>query len=92
MIDSASGEVTAPVWAADLTLPVAGAERVGLGLPGRRTSPACRRARSCCMQRGGCGDFTKFLNAQAAGAGAIVYINEGNPAARRRTDPRVVHS
>ena len=46
LIDSASGDVTAPVWAADITLPVADAELVGLRLPGT-SSPACRRARSC---------------------------------------------
>ena len=38
------------------------------------------------MQRGGCGDFTKYLNAQAAGAGATIFINEGKPR-RHRSDP-----
>ncbi len=89
MIDSASGDVTAPVWAADLTLP----------------SPAPNSSDSACqaedftgmpqgaivlMQRGGCGELLKFQNAQAAGAGAIVYINEGNPGGPDdRVTPRV---
>jgi Zn-dependent M28 family amino/carboxypeptidase len=38
------------------------------------------------MQVGGCGDFTKYLNAQAAGAGATIFINEGSPG---NTDPPV---
>jgi hypothetical protein len=78
MIDSASGDVTGPVWAADLKIP----------------SPAPNTSTSGCeaadftgmpagaivlLQRGFCGELTKMLNAQAAGAGAIVYINEGNP-------------
>ena len=77
MVNSASGDVTAPVWAADLTIP----------------SPAPNTSTSGCeaadfagmpagaivlLQRGTCGELTKLLNAQAAGAGAIVYINEGN--------------
>jgi Peptidase family M28/PA domain len=89
MIDSASGDVTAPLWVADLTLP----------------SPAANSSDSACqvedfagmpagaivlMQRGGCGELLKFQNAQAAGAGAIIYINEGNPGGPdNRTDPRV---
>lgn len=89
MIDSASGDVTAPLWAADLTLP----------------SPAANSSDSACQaedfagmpqgavvlaQRGGCGELLKFQNAQAAGAGAIVYINEGNPGGPDdRLNPRV---
>ena len=78
MVNSPSGDITAPVWAADLTLP----------------SPAPNSSDSGCeaadfagmpagaivlVQRGTCGTLNKWLNAQAAGAGAIVYINEGNP-------------
>ncbi len=48
MVNSASGDMTAPVWAADLVDPVAGAEHVELRLRGRRLRRACRRARSCC--------------------------------------------
>src|SRR3954470_962498 len=78
MVNSASGDLTAPVWAADLTIP----------------SPAPNTSDSGCeaadfdgmpagaivlIQRGTCGILAKWLNAQAAGAGAIVFINEGNP-------------
>ena len=47
MVNSASGDVTGPVWAADLVLAVAGAEHVDLAAARRPTSPGCRRARSC---------------------------------------------
>ena len=40
------------------------------------------------LQRGTCGELAKLLNAQAAGAGAIVYINEGNAGVPGRVDPR----
>ena len=85
MVNSPSGDITAPVWAADLTLP----------------SPAPNSSDSGCeaadfagmpagaivlVQRGTCGTLSKWLNAQAAGAGAIVYINEGNPP--DRVDPQ----
>jgi hypothetical protein len=85
MVNSPSGDFTAPVWAADLTIP----------------SPAANTSDSACeaadfdgmpagaivlIQRGTCGELLKFLNAQAAGAGGIVYINEGDSPAR--TDPR----
>src|SRR5262245_60873004 len=87
MVNSASGDVTAPVWAADLVIP----------------SPAPNTSTSGCeaadftgmpagaivlLQRGFCGELLKFLNAQAAGAGAIVYINEGNAGIPGREDPR----
>ncbi|HEY6886595.1 MAG TPA: M28 family peptidase [Solirubrobacter sp.] len=87
MVESASGDITAPAWAADLTLP----------------SPAPNSSDSGCeaadfagmpagaivlLQRGTCGELTKMLNAQAAGAGAIVYINEGNVGVPGREDPR----
>ncbi len=87
MVNSPSGDITAPVWAADLTLP----------------SPAPNSSDSGCeaadfagmpagaivlVQRGTCGTLNKWLNAQAAGAGAIVYINEGNPGDPDRVDPQ----
>jgi hypothetical protein len=87
MVEPASGDITASVWAADLTLP----------------SPAPNSSDSGCeaadfarmpagaivlLQRGFCGELTKMLNAQAAGAGAIVYINEGNVGVPGREDPR----
>jgi len=75
---SPSGDVTAPVWAGDLTLP----------------SPAANTSTSGCeaadfvgmpqgaivlLQRGTCTFAVKWANAQAAGAGALVQINEGDP-------------
>ncbi len=87
MVNSASGDLTAPLWAADLTIP----------------SPAPNTSDSGCeaedfagmpvgaivlLQRGVCGELTKFLNAQTAGAGAIVYINEGNVGVPGREEPR----
>ena len=79
--------MTGPVWAADLVIP----------------SPAPNTSTSGCeaadfagmpagaivlLQRGTCGDLSKMLNAQAAGAGGIVYINEGNAGVPGREDPR----
>jgi hypothetical protein len=87
MVNSASGDLTAPVWAADLVIPS----------PAPNTSTSgCEAADFAGMpagaivliQRGTCGELTKWLNAQAAGAGAIVYINEGNAGVAGREDPR----
>ena len=47
MVNSPSGDLTAPVWAADLTLPSPGAELVGLGLRGGGLRRHAGRARSC---------------------------------------------
>ena len=84
MVNSASTDTTAPVWAADLVLP----------------SPAANTSTSGCeaadfagmpagaiviLQRGTCAFLQKWQNAQAAGAGGIVQINEGDSPAR--TDP-----
>ena len=87
MVNSASGDLTAPVWATDLVIPS----------PAPNTSTSgCEAADFAGMpagaivliQRGFCGELTKWLNAQAAGAGAIVYINEGNAGIPGREDPR----
>ena len=87
MIDSASGDVTGPLWAADLVIP----------------SPAPNTSTSGCeaadfagmpagaivmLQRGTCGELAKMLNAQAAGAGGHRLHQRGQrrrrPAARTR--------
>jgi hypothetical protein len=47
MVNSPSGDVTGPVWAADLSLAVSGGEHVDLGMRGGGLRRACRRARSC---------------------------------------------
>jgi hypothetical protein len=87
MVNSASGDVTGPVWATDLVIPspapntsTSGCEAADFdGMP---------KGAIVLIQRGFCGELTKWLNAQAAGAGAIVYINEGNVGVPGREDPR----
>ena len=87
MIDSASGDVTGPLWAADLVIPspapntsTSGCEAADFaGMPAGAIAM---------LQRGTCGELTKMLNAQAAGAAGIVYINEGNAGVPGREDPR----
>ncbi|MBE2320103.1 M28 family peptidase [Solirubrobacter sp. CPCC 204708] len=86
MINSPSTDVTGPVWAADLLIPSPA--------PNTSTS-ACQAADFAGMpqgaivliQRGGCGELTKFRNAYTAGAAGVVYINEG-VAAPGFEDPR----
>ena len=87
-INSPSGDLTAPVWAADLTIPSPAANTSDSGCQAEDFAGMPQGA-IVLMQRGFCGELTKILNAQAAGAGAIVYINEGNPGGPdNRTDPR----
>ena len=81
MVNSPSGDLTAPVWAADLTLP----------------SPAPNSSDSGCeaadfagmpagaivlIQRGTCAIVAKWLNAQAAGAGRDRVHQRGQPRPR----------
>ena len=88
MINSPSGDLTAPLWAADLTIPSPAANTSDSGCQAEDFAGMPQGA-IVLMQRGFCGELPKFLNAQAAGAGAIVYINEGNPGGPdNRTDPR----
>ena len=69
--------------------PVAGAEHLGLRLPARGLRRHAAGA-IVLLQRGTCGELSKMLNAQAAGAAGIVYINEGDPGStpRRPGSPR----
>jgi hypothetical protein len=82
MIGTGFGDVTAPLFAVDLLVP----------------SPAPSASNSGCeaadfagfvpgdialIQRGTCSFATKVLNAEAAGAAAVLIFNEGNPG---RTD------
>ena len=88
MVNSASGDVTAPVWAADLTIPSPAANTSDSGCQ-TTDFDGMPQGAIVLLQRGGCGELLKMLNAQSAGAGAIVYINEGNPGGPdNRTDPR----
>ena len=45
----------------------------------RRTSPAFPAGAVALVQRGTCGFNVKVLNAQAAGASAVIVMNEGQP-------------
>jgi hypothetical protein len=94
MIDSASGDVTGPVWAADLTIPSPAANSSDSGCQ-TTDFDGMPQGAIVLLQRGVCGELAKMLNAQAAGAGAIVYINEGSPdgsgppgSPTNRADPR----
>ena len=87
MVNSASGDVTAPVWAADLTLPSPAPNSSDSGCEAADVAGMPAGA-IVLLQRGTCGELAKMLNAQAAGAGAIVYINEGNAGVPDRVDPR----
>ena len=81
---SYSIDVTAPVWAIDLALPPVG--------PPNTSTSGCQDADYTGMpegaiiivQRGTCTFADKFLRADASGAAAMVFINEGQPG---RTDP-----
>ena len=79
-----SVDVTAPVWAIDLALPAVG--------PANTSTSGCQDADYAGMpagaiiivQRGTCPFADKFLRADASGAAAMVFINEGQPG---RTEP-----
>jgi hypothetical protein len=75
MVNSPSGDVTAPVWAADLKLPSPGGSTSGCEAADFAGMP---KGAIVLLQRGTCLFVDKWTNAQAAGAGAIVQINEGN--------------
>src|SRR4051812_46538440 len=77
MVNSASGDVTAPVWAADLTIPSPAANSSDSGCEDADFAGMPQGA-IVLLQRGTCGILDKWLRAQAAGAGAIVFINEGD--------------
>ena len=77
MVDSASGDITAPVWAADLTIPSPAADTSTSGCEVADFAGMPQGA-IVIVQRGFCGDLTKMLNAQAAGAGAIIYRRESS--------------
>jgi hypothetical protein len=87
MVNSTSGDVTAPVWAADLTIPSPAANSSDSGCEAADFAGMPAGA-IVLLQRGTCGELAKMLNAQTAGAGAIVYINEGDTEVPGRVDPR----
>jgi Zn-dependent M28 family amino/carboxypeptidase len=84
MVDSPSGDITAPIWAADLTIPSPAANTSTSGCEASDFAGMPQGA-IVILQRGTCAHLDKWLNAQNAGAGAIIYINEGDSPGR--TDP-----
>jgi hypothetical protein len=78
MVDGPSGDITAPVWAADLRIPSPGPNASTSGCE-TEDFDGMPRGAIALLQRGTCAFLTKWQNAMAAGAGAIVQINEGNP-------------
>ena len=84
MVNSPSADVTGAVWAADLTLPSPAANSSDSGCEAADFAGMPKGAIAL-VQRGTCGIVAKWLNAQTAGAGGIVFINEGDPTARRPT-------
>jgi Zn-dependent M28 family amino/carboxypeptidase len=74
------GTATGPLFIADVVYPVD-------GLPANSNTSGCEAADFAGMaagsvalvQRGSCGFAVKVLNAQAAGASAVIVMNEGQP-------------
>lgn len=77
---SPEGTATGPLTPIDLVVPAA-------GLPPNSNTSGCEAAdfaglqpgAIALMQRGTCGFAVKALNAQAAGAGGVIIMNEGQP-------------
>jgi Zn-dependent M28 family amino/carboxypeptidase len=88
---SGSGDVTAPLQAVDVVVPI------GANPPNTSTS-GCEAAdftgftagNVALMQRGTCSFRVKADNAQAAGASAVVIFNEGQPASPTQPEDRTV--
>ena len=81
LLYSGSGAVEAPVVAVDLLLPSPSANASTSGCEGSDFASFPRGAVAL-LQRGGCFFREKVENAAAAGAGAVVVMNEGNPGRR----------
>jgi Zn-dependent M28 family amino/carboxypeptidase len=75
MTYSGSGDVTAPVHNVDLLIPSNGSSTSGCEASDFAGFPAGAIA---LIQRGTCEFRIKALNAQAAGASAVIIMNEGN--------------
>ncbi len=76
---SPSGDVTGPLWAADLKLPSTGGSTSGCQASDYDGMPD---GAVVLVQRGTCALIDKWLIAQAEGAGAIIFFDEGNTPAR----------
>jgi hypothetical protein len=89
MVNSPAGDVTGRVWATDLELDPTVFNSVDSGCEAADFAGMPRDAIAL-IQRGVCPFATKFMNAQNAGAGGIVFINEnGPPNPNDPTDDRV---
>ena len=73
--NSPSGDVTGPLWAADLRLPSTGGSTSGCQASDYDGMPV---GAVVLIQRGTCSFLQKFELAQAEGAGAILLFDEGN--------------
>ena len=76
---SGIGDVTAPVTAVDINLAMPRGNTSGCEAADFAGFPAGNIA---LVQRGTCSFAIKALNAQAAGASAVILFNQGNPPAR----------
>ena len=81
LLYSGSGSVEAPVVAVDLLLPSPSANASTSGCDAADFASFPRGALAL-LQRGGCFFRQKVENATAAGAAAVVVMNEGNPGRR----------
>ena len=81
LLYSGSGAVEAPVVAVDLLLPSPSANTSTSGCESADFA-SFPRGSVALLQRGGCFFREKVENAVAAGAGAVVVMNEGNPGRR----------
>ena len=77
-------EITAPVWAIDLVLPPGEAPNTSTSGCEESDYDGVPEGAIIIVQRGTCTFAEKFLLADASPAGAMVFINEGQPG---RTEP-----
>jgi Zn-dependent M28 family amino/carboxypeptidase len=77
------GDVTAPLYAVDLNIPSTGGSTSGCEAADFAGMPAGVIA---LVQRGTCNFIVKVLNAEAAGAAAVIIMNEGNTPERTELD------
>lgn len=74
-----SVDITAPVWAIDLTLPAVGPPNTSTSGCEAADYAGVPRGAIIVVQRGTCAFADKFALADQSGAGAMVLINEGQP-------------
>jgi Zn-dependent M28 family amino/carboxypeptidase len=72
-------DITAPVWAIDLVLPPASTPNTSTSGCEMSDFDGVPEGAIIIVQRGTCSFAQKFFNAEASPAGAMVFINEGQP-------------